>query len=214
MVDSWQKQINEESSRDGLTYSFPEWHTTQSSLASGASRVNIEVRKAVARALFAFTVTQTDALTAGKDLTKDNMKSDAYTATSFEWRLGSMYPTQQPIKTGKEGYFLAQNTWDSDLLDCKRSNAVSYTSFSASGQPGAAAGFADGDAIISTSLERNDVQINGVLNIGGLPTNNSRVLSVDMTLPAINPAANRQTFLFMKHLRVCKAYLDNVVVSE
>ena len=213
MVDSWQKQINEESARDGLTYSYPERHTTQSTLPTGQTRINIEVRKAVARAMLAFTVTQTDGATGGADYTKDNMKSDSYAASSVEYRLGSLYPTQQPVKSAEEMYYIAQSVWDSDVLDCKRTNAVSLQGFKTSTAAGASTGASDGDAVTATSLERNDVSINGVLNIGGLPTNNSRVLSTDITLGG-SLGSPAQTYLFMKHLRVCKAYLDNVSISE
>ena len=59
MIDDWQKQINIESARDGLTYSYAEWHTTQASVGATGTRANIEVRKAVARVMLAMTVTQT-----------------------------------------------------------------------------------------------------------------------------------------------------------
>jgi hypothetical protein len=220
MVDSWQRKLNEESAREGLTYSFAEWHTTQSSLPSTGTQINIEVRKAVADALCAFVVTQsatsTDAVPvpgpATDGYTIDNMKSDEYQATSVEWRLGSLYPYQQPIKNGEEMYFQAQNMWDSDIMDCKRSNDVSLASFKDSTQPTTTTSAKDGDAVIAVSMERNDVRINGVLNIGGLPTNNSRSLSVDITLPP--KQATRQHYLYMKHLRLCKTYLDNCSVAE
>ena len=209
MIDSWQKEINEESARDGLTYSFPEWHTTQSNVGAG-TRANIEVRKAVARCMMAFTVTQT----LPNAYTDDNMKSDLYETVahgappSVQYRLGSLYPTQQPVTTIEEGYYLAQSAFDADVLDCKRTNDVSLTSFL--GSTAASVGLQDGDAVTAVSLERNDVSINGVLNIGGLPTNNSRVLAVDID----GVATLSTTYLFMKHLRVVKAFVDNVSVSE
>jgi len=218
MVDSWQRQLNEESARDGLTYSFSEWHTTQSALPSSGTQINIEVRKAVADCMSAFVITQsttsTDAVPVLGPATDsyliDNMKSDAYEATSVEWRLGSLYPYQQPIKTTPEMYFQAQNMWDADILDCKRSNDVSPSSFATSTL--ASVGAKDGDAVVAVSMERNDVRVNGVLNIGGLPTNNSRSLNVDMTLTS--KLATRQNYLYMKHLRLVKVYLDNVSVAE
>lgn len=226
LVDSWQRKLNEESARDGLTYSYSEWHTTQSALPTSGSQINIEVRKAVADALCAFVVTQSATVPAEvgppavpevpgpatDSYTIDNMKSDAYEASSVEWRLGSLYPYQQPIKNPEEMFFQAQNMWDADIVDCKRSNDVSVTSFTGSTQPTAAAAVKDGDAIVAVSMERNDVRINGVLNIGGLPTNNSRSLNVDMTLSQKN--ATRQNYLYMRHLRICKCFLDNVSVAD
>jgi len=193
MVDSWQRQLAMESARDGLTYSYPEWHTSQSSTAG--SNLSIEVRKAVARALSAYVVTKVGADSTGAD----NMESDDWKTTSFEWRLGSMYPSQQPLKNAEESYFIAQSMSDGGVLDCKRPNGVSKTYFDS------------GDGIIAVSLERNDVMLNGVLNIGGLPTNNSRVLSVNATF---SDAVAKTHFVFMKHLRVAKFYQDNCVIAE
>lgn len=206
LVDSWQRKLNEESAADGLTYTFSEWHTTQSTLPANQTQINIEVRKAVARALHAFVITQT----LPDSYTNDNMKSDGYTASSVEWRLGSMYPTQQPIKNAQEQYFVTQAMWNANTLDYHKSNCVTPTSFINSTV--ATTGAIDGDALISVNLERNDVAVNGVLNIGGLPTNNSASLAVDITTPTIVSA--RQNFLFLKHLRVAKVYLDNVATAE
>ena len=108
---------------------------------------------------------------------------------------------------------MAQSVWDAALLDCKRTNAVSYNQFANSlAIVGAGDGISNGDSIIATSLERSDVAVNGVLNIGGLQTNNSRVLSTDITPPSVGAA--RQTYLFMKHLRTAKAFMDNIAVAE
>lgn len=208
MVDSWTSEINEESSKEGLTYTYPEWHTTQAALPSNQTSINIEVRKAVARSLLAFSVTKT----AVDGYGVDNMKSDAYDYTSVEWKLGSMYPTQQPIKTASEAYFLAQSTFDSGLMDCKDNNSVSLDSFTNYTVPGASTGTDDGDSICAVSLERSDIKINQVLNISGLPQNNSSSLSVDIT--AVGVGSPRTTYLFLKHLRMCKAFLDNVSISE
>lgn len=193
MVDSWQRQLAMESARDGLTYSFPEWHTSQSSTQGTA--LSIEIRKAVARALTAYVVSKSEA----DSEAKDNMASDAWAVSSFEWRLGSMYPTQQPIKSPEEAYFIAQSMADGGVLDSKRPNAVSPADFNA------------GDGIIAVSLERNDVSLNGVLNIGGLPSNNSRVLGLNASFTG---ASARTHYVFMKHLRVVKAFQDNCVLAE
>jgi len=198
MVDSWQRALNQESAAQGLTYSYPEIYTTTSDAPAASTRVNIEQRKAVARALSAWTaaIPSTDALGT------DSMKPVAYGYSEVQWRLGSLYPTQQKIVTPQEAYWVAQNSVDGGLLDCKRMNAVSLEQF------------LDGThSVTSVSLERNDVSINGVLNISGLSTNNSRVLSVDQNFSAPLPAGVR-TYMFMKHLRLGKYFLDNCALSE
>jgi hypothetical protein len=201
MVDSWQKLVNEESARDGLTYTFAEWHTTQNTAPNQQS--NVEVRKAVAKALSAFVVSKS----ASDALGTDNMKSEAFAVSSYQWRLGSLYPTQQPVETAKEAYFQSQSMWDGGILDCKRPNAVSYTQFNTN-----VAAKSDGDGIVSVSLERSDQALNGVLNTSGNPTNNSKVLSANITYSGA--VATRKEWLFMKHLRVAKFYLDNSILSE
>ena len=136
------------------------------------------------------------------------MKSEAYSVTSYQYRLGSLYPTQQPINDSKEAYYQAQSMWNGGVLDCKRPNAVSFTRFNTSTAP---ATLSDGDGIVAVSLERSDTALNGVLNISGLPTNNSRVLGCDLTFSA---GVARTNYLFMAHLRVAKFFIDNCVISE
>jgi hypothetical protein len=197
MVDSWQKALNEESASQGLTYTYPTWYTTTSTLPSASDRINIEQRKAVARALCAFAVYTVGA----DDVLVDNMASASYTWSRVEWRLGSLYPTQQPVTTKAEAYFVAQNAFDGGIIDSKGGiNAVSYSAFRTN------------QSIAAVSLERSDISINGVLNISGLPTNNSRVLSIDATLAA-PAAAQGRVYVFMKHISLAKFFLDNSSLS-
>lgn len=196
MVDAWQKALNAESAAEGLTYTYPTWYTTTSTLPAASDRINVEQRKAVARALSAFTV-----YTVGADSTAlDNMASQPYTWDRVEWRLGSLYPTQQPIVDSAEGYFVAQNAFDAGVLDCKRMNAVSLDEYK------------DTMSVNAVTLERSDVAINGVLNISGLSTNNSQVLAFDGQLAAPAAAAGR-LYVFMKHISMVKLYLDNSSLS-
>ena len=197
MVDSWQKALNEESASQGLTYTYPTWYTTTSTLPSNSDRINIEQRKAVARALCAFAVYTVGA----DDVLVDNMASASYSWSRVEWRLGSLYPTQQPVTTKAEAYFVAQNAFDGGIIDSKGGiNAVSYSAFRTN------------QSIAAVSLERSDISINGVLNISGLPTNNSRVLSIDATLDGMAQAQGR-VYVFMKHISLAKFFLDNASLS-
>ncbi len=197
MVDSWQKALNEESAAEGLTYTFPTWYNTVSTMPAATDRINIEQRKAVARALKAFAVYTVGA----DDLATDNMASEPYTWDRVEWRLGSLYPTQQPIVNSAEAYHVAQNAWDGGVLDCKGGiNAVSFRAFEGK------------ESIAAVTLERSDIKINGVLNISGLSTNNSRVLSVDLKL-ATPAAAQGRIYTFMCHVSMAKFFLDNASLS-
>ena len=197
MVDSWQKALNEESAAEGLTYTYPTWYNTVSTMPAQTDRINIEQRKAVARALKAFAV-----YTVGADsLATDNMASESYTWDRVEWRLGSLYPTQQPITNSAEAYHVAQNAWDGGVLDCKGGvNAVSFRAFEGK------------ESIAAVTLERSDIKINGVLNISGLSTNNSRVLSVDLKLAA-PAAAQGRVYTFLCHVSMAKFFLDNASLS-
>jgi len=197
MVDAWQKALNEESASEGLTYTFPTWYNTVSTLPAATDRINIEQRKAVARALKAFAV-----YTVGADsIATDNMASEDYTWDRVEWRLGSLYPTQQPIVNSAEAYFVAQNAWDGGVLNCKSGiNAVSFRAFEGK------------ESIAAVTLERSDIRINGVLNISGLATNNSRVLSVDLKL-ATPAGAQGRVYTFMQHVSLAKFFMDNTSLS-
>jgi hypothetical protein len=205
MVDSWQRRLNMESARDGLTYAFCEWYSSQAQTPVGGTAVSIEIRKSVARALKAWVVSKEGTANAND---KDNLASFKYQATSYEWRLGSLYPSQQPIATPLEGYFIAQNSVDGGIIDCGRPNNVSPTDFLGGTGPAGV-----GDGMVAVNLERSDVAINNVLNIGGLPSNNSRVLSVGVNMTAA-PADGLVHYVFLKHLRMVKAFSDNVVLSE
>lgn len=207
IVDDWQRQLNEMSASKGLTYAYSEIHTTSSSLGAQQTSVNIQVRKAVARALSAYTVSR---VTADINLIEqDSMKSEAFDVARFQWRLGSVYFPQQPIETKVEAFYIAQNATDGGLVDCRTPNAVSFASFQA-GTPGDST-LDDGDGITAVSLERSDISLNDVLNISGLPTNNSRALDVDIEFGA---GVARTTQLYMSHVKIARAFLENVVVSE
>ena len=197
LVDAWQKALNEESASEGLTYSFATWYSTTSTLPSATDRINIEQRKAVARALKAFCV-----YTVGADsVATDNMASEPYTFDRVEWRLGSLYPYHQPVTNAAEAYYGAQNSFDGGVLDCRAGiNAVSFNAFKGK------------ESIAAVTLERSDIKINGLLNISGLSTNNSRVLSVDLKL-ATPAAESGRIYCFMEHVSMCKAFLDNASLS-
>ncbi len=198
LTDDWQRRLNEISASQGLAYAWCETHTTNSVLASAQTSVDIQVRKAAARVLSAMTVSRTTATII--DQTADSMASEAYNpANQFQWRLGSMYPTMQPITNSTEAYMVAQSAADGGLVNCMSPNGVSLATFLA------------GQGVTSCSLERSDIALNDVLNVSGLPSNNSRALDVDIRFGV---GADRTTVLYMKHLKVARAFLENVVVSE
>jgi hypothetical protein len=204
ITDDWQRRLNEMSASQGLTYAYNEIHTTASSLASAQTTVNIQVRKAVSRVLSAQTVSRTTATIGAQTL--DSMKSEPFAVSQFQWRLGSIYFPQQPITTDVEAFYIAQNACDGGLVDCRTPNAVSLASFRDS-----SVGADNGDGVTAVSLERSDIAMNDVLNISGLPSNNSRALDCDITFVA---GSDRTTQLYMKHVKIARAFLENVVVSE
>jgi hypothetical protein len=198
IVDDWQRRLNQMSAEQGLVYPYTECHTTLSSLAESQTSVNIQVRKAVARALKACTVTRNTAVLSA--LGQDSMASENFAVDQFQWRLGSVYFPQQPVSSDVEAFYIAQNAFDGGLVDCRDANGVSFPSF----QTG-------GNGVTAVSMERSDIALNDVLNISGLPTNNSRALDADITFSA--PAA-RTTVLYMEHVKIARCFLDNTVVSE
>ena len=198
LVDDFQRSLNQQSAEAGLVYPYCEIHTTQSSTSDAQTTVNIQVRKAVARALKAFTVSRTTASL--NTTTADAMASEPFAVSQFQWRLGSVYFPHQPITSNVESFYVAQNAFDGGLIDCRSPNAVGFTTF-----------VSGGDGIVSCNLERSSIALNDVLNISGMPTNNSRALDADITFSAV---AARTTTLYMKHVKIARAFLENVVVSE
>jgi hypothetical protein len=196
LSDDTQKSLNMESSQSGLEYAYPRVYTNVSALNVSQSSVSAQISKAVSQSCLAFGVLlDQDSLI---DITVDSFKSVAWNATSWQYRLGSLYFPQQVIsdetKDGVESYMTAQMMHDK-LKHEHSESSVSLSDFTTGGY-----------GLMAVSLEKDTS-----LGLSGLPINNSRLLELNATFTAV--AATRELLVFLEYCAVSRAYIDNVAVS-
>lgn len=193
LSDATQKTLNMESASSGLEYTYPRIYASTNTISS--TSINVQVRKAVSQANIATAalITQGDLL----DVTKDSLKSETFDVSTWQYRLGSLYFPNQPIKTatdGVESYFISQQVYDKSDHS-HQENSVSLTDFTTNGY-----------GILSASFEK-DSQI----NLSGLPINNSRVLELQATLASYtNPI---ELVVFLEYTVVVRAFIDNATLA-
>ena len=96
LTDSCQRYLNEVSATSGLEIVYADYNNTIHQLPSSGGDCNLEVRQSCSRALKAFSRIRGNAQK--KNYAKDAYCSDAFTASSWQWRLGSLYFPQQPVQ--------------------------------------------------------------------------------------------------------------------
>jgi hypothetical protein len=209
VYDSVQKQLIDEQAdvaQSGIQFSYSTWFAS-SALFSGSS-VNFDIQQSASiTEKVCATIRTTASLVAGSD-------SFLYlpSATQEQWRLGSQYFPQQALKLTaaeqSEAYLQALTAWDASPMQ--------YAGATASGR-GAAATLAgwvavalgvptEGEAVYSQTLEKSSVG----LQLTGEPTNNSRILNLEM----LKPAAAERVDVFLQYLRVANLMGDNLVVDR
>jgi hypothetical protein len=205
VYDSVQKQLLDEQadvSKSGLQFSYSTWFNTSGNFA--ADSVNFDVQQS---ASITQKVCATVRATANLVNAQDSFKTEA-TATAIQWRLGSQYFPQQALAIGtqvgdkSEAYLHSLVAWDASPLQ--------YAGMSASGQ-GALAKLADWTAgklipAYSQTMEKSSTG----LQLTGEPTNNSRILNLEMTKTAVADRVD----VFLQYLRVANIMGDNVVVDR
>lgn len=214
MTDDVQKTINDQSSRDGLEYSYPRVFTATDSLASGATTLNSQVRKAVSQANIAYTICLNSA--SQNSLTFDSFAAVPWDISRFQYRLGALYyPIQaiedsSPAPTGIESYVQAIETFDK-LKHPFSESSVSLNDFlgNSAAVPGT---FTLGYGMMAVSLEKDTA-----LNFSGLPVNNSRVLENMSAFSAgsrqTGTPITREFVTFLEYSSVSRSYIDNTAVS-
>lgn len=204
VYDSVQKQLLDEQadvSKSGLQFSYSTWFRSPGSFTTGSVNFDVQQSASITQKACAVIRTQADI---------DNKSADGLaakaTATKVQWRLGSQYFPQQALDTAtsqKEAYHQALVAWDASSLQ--------YAGMSASGQ-GAAVSLLDWGTVAneipaySQTMEKSSTG----LQLTGEPTNNSRILNLEMT----KAADADQVDVFLQYLRVANIMGDNVVVDR
>lgn len=190
LADSIQKKLNQISAQSGLEF-FYETHDRTKGSISSSSKASIVVRKAVSRALSA--VAKTVLTDDAEKIAKDSFASETNDVSSFQWRLGSLYFPNQPLRTKEEMYYYAQYAFDK-VKHCSKQNSVSLTDFTGT------------EGLTAVTLERSNV-----LGLSGLPLNNSRSLQLDIDY---GDPQDRDIHVYIKYLKLARVFINNVVVKE
>lgn len=215
LTDSIQRVLNESAAMNGLEIVFSTFYNHSTSTAAGGTSLNIELRKAVSRALGLLTKIRrsTDKADA------DNMVSFPFNLSSYQVRIGSLYFPQQPIKTmvtnsdqaEVETYFHTLQ----GLGKIKTTSAptgVTLAEFKGTvSQPiERAVDPTEGSmAAIYTDLERSSVQ-----NLTGIPINNSRVAEVRIESKNALFLTDATVETYLHYVRLLRVFLQNTEVEE
>jgi len=191
LADSIQKRLMQEAASTGLEFYYETYDRTRHNI-SNSDKANITIRKSVARALSAFAVTRETANTAS--LTVDSMASEAgVELTGMFWRLGSLTFPQQKLERTAEIYYYAQRSFQKVESPYKM-NSISLDDFKGD------------EAIAAVTLERSNV-----LELSGLPVNNSRSLQVELDY---ENAKSRDIDVYLSYLQLARVFISNVLVKE
>ena len=192
LADSIQKRLMMEAASTGLEFYYETWDRTRHNISS-SNKANITIRKSVARALSAFAVTRLTANTAL--LTQDSMASEAGSLLSgMFWRLGSLTFPQQKLENTPEIYYYSQRAFQKVESPFKM-NSISLDDFKGS------------EAIAAVTLERSNV-----LELSGLPVNNSR--SLQLELDYSGAGQDRDIDVFMHYVQLARVFVNNVLIKE
>jgi hypothetical protein len=96
LTDSTQRILNEMSATMGLDLVYTDINTTFSAVPENGGDFHVEVRQACSRALRSWARIRDN--NAKDNYLRDSFAADHWLVTSYQWRLGSLYFPQQPVK--------------------------------------------------------------------------------------------------------------------
>ena len=204
LTDSIVKSLMQLSSTQGLELVWSEyWHTRGT---SNQESVNLEVRKAVSRALGSVVIPRR---TDSDGDVRYNSFASPWAITQHQWRCGSTFFPQAPISASSsagtkfESYYYLLDSLH--RTKCGRTPKLTLQDFT------------DSCGISSCDLERS-----AVLSLAGLPINNSRTLTFqgklepvpDRTTPT-NPATEQGRLydFFLSYVTLARVFLNNIEVE-
>ncbi len=196
LADAIHKKILDISASNGLEIVYETVETDKQS--TPATTINMTSKKTVSLARQAFAGNYGDVDTKGK---VDQMQTQAFDLDQFNFRIGSTYYPLQPLQTtnaADESKF--NDSYFNTLYAFEAFNNRKYVS--ATFDDFATGGF----GIASTTLELDTHSVSSV------PINNNRQLLYRARSSTTD--ANRTTIMYLKFVRVAKAYLNNLVVRD
>lgn len=218
LTDSIQRVMNEEAAMRGLELVFSSWYYHQSSIKSpgSASKMNIEVRKAVSRALGVLTKLRPGGKLVDTGDYYGSKIFDSSTNFSYQLRLGSLYFPHQPISnTAASALYEAYHHTQRGLGKLKTPSAPTSVPpsrwISASASPTASELRSGFSTVFYTDLERSNTQ-----RLTGVPVNNSRVAEVQLT-HATQTNSNFSSYVvdtYLHYVRLARVFLQNTEIEE
>lgn len=200
VYDSVQKQLLDEQadvSKSGLQYSYSTYFSTKNDFKGTAVNFDIQQSASVTEQVCAV-LRPVANIAAGSD-----SFSFSNTATLWQFRLGSQYMPQKPV-TNAPG---TNESYQQALIAFEASPHQHASCHGASGVNATFTDFKDnGKAIFAQSLEKSAAG----LQLTGEPTNNSRILNLEMTKGAVDERVN----CFLKYLRVANVMGANLIVDR
>jgi len=183
------QKLNEISAQNGLEYVYENVYPESVSITTDTS--DIDLSKAVSRALGTTTVTRLDAEILTD--TKDSLTPEKdFKVTESQCRLGANYFPQSKITSEEEHYFMM--LYKAGKLGDKSCN-ISLADFK-DGALGA----------VNTTMERSNL-----LDYSGLPINNGQSLTQSLVF---EDTLARTVDVFLTYVSVCKIFINNVTLTE
>jgi len=214
VYDSVVKQLLDEQadvSKSGLQFSYSTWFNSHGPFAS--SSVNFDVQQAASITQKAVAVVRLEADLAA-DIDSFKMKTEA---TSLQWRLASSFYPQQALTLSAgnqhEAYGTTLVAFDGSPMQYEGSTSSSGGTAAKLANWAAApagAGAPVGNAISAGCYAQTMEKSSTGLQLSGEPTNNSRLLALEMTKPAVADRVD----VFLQYLRICNLMGDNVVIDR
>ena len=186
--DGASKKLNEISARNGLEYVFKSHHAITDSFST--SSTNIDVNKAVSRALGAMAISRKQS-----DIgvvANDSLKSETFNFSQSQWRLGSSYFPHQPLSDDREHYW--NTLYTTEKLGSAHPSSVSLADYTSD------------YGVLTANLERSNV-----LAHSGSPINNSISLSLDARFKDVHA---RQMVVFLEYVSIARIFISNTSLLE
>jgi hypothetical protein len=186
--DASMKELESTSARNGLEYVYTQSFCLPRKAAPGQT-VNVEISKAVSRALMAYGVS----LDHDTNIYNVNNIGLWRQIVAMQWRMGSQYYPHQAFRKDQDEHNIAQHT-----LYAFDVGAVSDV-----GNPGTTV-----PHILAASFERSNL-----LKYSGLAINNSRTLSCEFEAAQGNTPNSSDLDLWVDYVCIAKVFLNNIALT-
>lgn len=197
LSDSIARKMNQLASQGGLELSYVS--TSGTFTAATQSRFSINANLSVSRALHTFAIST---LTTDLVPTNDSFKCvPGDSIDNYQYRVGSLYMPQAPVQGKRDSLIQTLHSFDK-LRNCHQASTCAVTYESYDGSTG----------VVQTSAVGATLERSSVLNLSGIPINQSRALVLDIAFTGA--ASSRVIYNFVSYQKAATVFLQNVVIRE